>query len=177
MNFNNFTIKSQEAIQKAVEITRGAGTQAIEPVCLLKGIIEEGESVVNFIFQKIGANPAAVARQVDSEIAALPKVSGQEPYLSRSSNDVLQKALDIAKKMGDEYVTLEAMLVAIFEINSPASTILKMPVSARKSSRRLSKNSVKAARQPIRGLKRHTTLCLNMPSTSTSAPVPENSTP
>jgi len=125
MNFNNFTIKSQEAIQKAVEITRGAGTQAIEPVCLLKGIIEEGESVINFIFQKIGANPAAVARQIDSEIAALPKVSGQEPYLSRSSNDVLQKALDIARKMGDEYVTLEAMLVAIFEINSPASTILK----------------------------------------------------
>ena len=125
MNFNNFTIKSQEAIQKAVEITRGAGTQAIEPVCLLKGIIEEGESVVNFIFQKIGANPAAVVRQVDSEIAALPKVSGQEPYLSRSSNDVLQKALDIAKKMGDEYVTLEALLMAIFEINSPASTILK----------------------------------------------------
>ncbi len=125
MNFNNFTIKSQEAIQKAVEITRGAGTQAIEPVCLLKGIIQEGESVVNFIFQKIGANPAEVTRQVDAEIAALPKVSGQEPYLSRTSNDVLQKALDIAKKMGDEYVTLEAMLVAIFDINSPASTILK----------------------------------------------------
>ena len=125
MNFNNFTIKSQEAIQKAVEITRGAGTQAIEPVCLLKGIIQEGESVVNFIFQKIGANPADVTRQVDAEIAALPKVSGQEPYLSRTSNDVLQKALDIAKKMGDEYVTLEAMLIAIFDINSPASTILK----------------------------------------------------
>ena len=125
MNFNNFTIKSQEAIQKAVEITRGAGTQAIEPVCLLKGIIQEGESVVNFIFQKIGANPAEVTRQVDAEIAALPKVSGQEPYLSRTSNDVLQKALDIAKKMGDEYVTLEAMLIAIFDINSPASTILK----------------------------------------------------
>lgn len=98
MNFNNFTIKSQEAIQKAVEITRGAYTQAIEPVCLLKGIIQEGESVVNFIFQKIGANPAEVARQVDAEIAALPKVSGQEPYLSRTSNDVLQKALDIAKR-------------------------------------------------------------------------------
>ena len=125
MNFNNFTIKSQEAIQKAVEITRGAGTQAIEPVCLLKGIIQEGESVVNFIFQKIGANPAEVTRQVDAEIAALPKVSGQEPYLSRTSNDVLQKALDIAKKMGDEYVTHEAMLIAIFDINSPASTILK----------------------------------------------------
>ncbi|MDE6157465.1 MAG: ATP-dependent chaperone ClpB [Muribaculaceae bacterium] len=125
MNFNNFTIKSQEAIQKAVEITRGAGTQAVEPVCLLKGVIEEGESVLKFIFQKIGANPATVLRQVDSEIAALPKVSGQEPYLSRTSNDVLQKALDIAKRMGDEYVTLEAILAALFEINSSASTILK----------------------------------------------------
>ena len=69
MNFNNFTIKSQEAIQKAVEITRGAGTQAIEPVCLLKGIIEEGETVVNFIFQKVGANPVVVTRSVDAEIA------------------------------------------------------------------------------------------------------------
>ena len=69
MNFNNFTIKSQEAIQKAVEITRGAGTQAIEPVCLLKGVIDEGESVLKFIFQKIGANPAVVIRQVDMEIA------------------------------------------------------------------------------------------------------------
>ncbi len=97
MNFNSFTIKSQEAIQKAVEITRGAGTQAIEPVCLLKGIIDEGESVVNFIIQKIGANPATVNRLVDEAIAALPKVSGQEPYLSRTSNDVLQKALDVAK--------------------------------------------------------------------------------
>ena len=125
MNFNNFTIKSQEAIQKAVEITRGAGTQAIEPVCLLKGVIDEGESVVNFIFQKVGANPAVVTRQVDAEIASLPKVSGSEPYLSRSSNDVLQKALDIAKQLGDQYVTLEALLMAIFEINSPASTVLK----------------------------------------------------
>ena len=75
MNFNNFTIKSQEAIQKAVEITRGAGAQAIEPECILKGVIDEGESVVNFIFQKIGANPATVTRQVDADIAALPKVS------------------------------------------------------------------------------------------------------
>ena len=125
MNFNNFTIKSQEAIQKAVEITRGAGTQAIEPVCLLKGVIDEGESLLKFIFQKIGANQAVVIRQVDTEISALPKVSGQEPYLSRTSNDVLQKALDVSKSLGDQYVTIEALLLALFEINSPASTILK----------------------------------------------------
>lgn len=125
MNFNNFTIKSQEAIQKAVEITRSSGAQAIEPVHLLKAIIEEGDSLVKFIFQKLGANLQQVVRQVDEAIANEPKVSGGEPYLSHSTNDVMQKALDIAKFDGDEYVTLEAMLSAIFEINSSAATILK----------------------------------------------------
>lgn len=125
MNFNNFTIKSQEAIQKAVEITRSSGDQAIEPVHLLKAIIEEGDSLVKFIFQKLGANLQQVVRQVDEAIANEPKVSGGEPYLSHSTNDVMQKALDIAKSDGDEYVTLEAMLSAIFEINSSAATILK----------------------------------------------------
>ena len=125
MNFNNFTIKSQETIQKAVELTKASGSQAIEPVHLLKGVISEGESLVKFIFQKIGANPSQLEMQLDRAIAAEPKVSGGEPYLSRTSNDVLQKALDIAKKNSDEYVTLEALLMAIFEINSPAATILK----------------------------------------------------
>ena len=125
MNFNNFTIKSQEAIQKAVELTKASGSQAVEPVHLLKGVITEGDSLVKFIFQKIGANPTALEAQIDRAIAAEPKVSGGEPYISRTSNDVLQKSLDIANKQGDEYVTLEAMLMAIFEINSPASTVLK----------------------------------------------------
>lgn len=125
MNFNSFTIKSQEAIQKALELTRSGGQQQIEPVHLLKAIITEGESLVKFIFQKVGANLAMAVQQLDREIAALPKVSGGEPYLSRTSNDVLQKSLDVAKKMGDEYVTLEAMLLALFQINSSASTILK----------------------------------------------------
>lgn len=125
MNFNNFTIKSQEAIQKAVELTRAAGEQAIEPVHLLKGVITEGESLVKFIFQKVGANLPLLIQTVDRDIDSLPKVSGGEPYLSRTSNDVLQKALDIAKGNGDEYVTLEALLMAIFQINSTASTILK----------------------------------------------------
>ncbi len=122
MNFNSFTIKSQEAIQKALEFTRVAGQQ---PLHLLKGIFSEGESLVKFIFQKVGANMAAVVSQTDREIDMLPKVSGGEPYLSRTSNDVLQKSLDIAKKQGDEYVTLEAMLMALFQINSAASTVLK----------------------------------------------------
>ena len=125
MNFNSFTIKSQEAIQKALELTRSAGQQQIEPVHLLKAIMLEGESLVKFIFQKVGANETQAARMLDKEIGSLPKVSGGEPYLSRVSNDVLQKSLDIAKKRGDEYVTLEAMLMALFQINSPASTILK----------------------------------------------------
>ena len=125
MNFNSFTIKSQVAIQKALELTRSAGQQQIEPVHLLKAIMLEGESLVKFIFQKVGANETQAARMLDKEIASLPKVSGGEPYLSRVSNDVLQKSLDIAKKRGDEYVTLEAMLMALFQINSPASTILK----------------------------------------------------
>ncbi len=125
MNFNSFTIKSQEAIQKALELTRSAGQQQIEPVHLLMAIMLEGESLVKFIFQKVGANETQAARMLDKEISSLPKVSGGEPYLSRVSNDVLQKSLDIAKKRGDEYVTLEAMLMALFQINSPASTILK----------------------------------------------------
>ena len=125
MNFNSFTIKSQEAIQKALEFTRVAGQQQIEPLHLLKGIFSEGESLVKFIFQKVGANMPAVVSQTDREIDMLPKVSGGEPYLSRTSNDVLQKSLDIAKKQGDEYVTLEAMLMALFQINSAASTVLK----------------------------------------------------
>ena len=125
MNFNSFTIKSQEAIQKAVELTRSAGQQQIEPAHLLKAIISEGDSLVKFIFQKVGANLPLVEQSLDREIATFPKVSGGEPYLSRTSNDILQKSLDIAKKMGDEYVTLEAMLIGIFQINSGASTILK----------------------------------------------------
>lgn len=125
MNFNNFTIKSQEAIQKAVEIAKGSGNQAIEPVHLLKGLMTEGDSLMQFIFQKVGANMGVVMSQVDRGIAFEPKVSGGEPYLSRTSNDVLQKALDIAKKQGDQYVTLEAILLAIFSIKSQASQILK----------------------------------------------------
>ena len=125
MNFNNFTIKSQEAIQKAVELTKNNGNQAIEPVHILKAVIAEGESVVKFIFAKTGASLPMVSQAVERDIAALPKVSGGEPYLSRESNDVLQKAIDIAKKQGDEYVTLEAILVALFTVRSKAADALK----------------------------------------------------
>ena len=125
MNFNNFTIKSQSAIQKAVETTRQGKNQAIEPVHLLKGVISEGESVVNFIFQKLGVNPGFVAQQLDKEIASLPKVSGGDPYLSSASNDALEKASECAQKRGDQYVSLEMMLLGILVSNNSASTIMK----------------------------------------------------
>jgi len=126
MNFNNFTIKSQEAIQLAVDITRQNSGQVIEPVHLLKAVIDKGESVVKFIFQKLGANQSMIVSQVEKAIASQPKISGGgEQYLSRESNDVLQKAVDYSQKLGDEYVTLESMLMALFLVNSQASTILK----------------------------------------------------
>lgn len=90
MNFNKFTIKSQEAIQKAVEITRGSGGQAIEPIHILKGLYIEGDSLVKFIFQKVGANIDHLTNVIDKEIASMPRVSGGEPYFSRESNQVLQ---------------------------------------------------------------------------------------
>ena len=125
MNFNNFTIKSQEAIQKAVEIARRNGNQAIEPAHLLKGILSEGGSVVKFIFQKLSVNETFVEQQLDREISTFPKVSNAEPYLSQAANAALDKAYDYSKKRGDEYVTLETMLVGILQGNNTVSTMLK----------------------------------------------------
>ena len=125
MNLNNFTIKSQGVVQKAFEIAKANGNQAIEPIHLLKALLLEGEEVVKFIFAKVGANAIGISASVDRELASLPKVSGGEPYFSRYSNDVLQRSFDISKKMGDEYVTIESLLLALFEVNSPASIIMK----------------------------------------------------
>ena len=125
MNFNKFTIKSQEAIQKAIEITRGSNGQAIEPVHILKGLLIEGDSLVKFIFQKVGANVDQLSIVLDKEIASLPRVSGGEPFFSRESNQVLQKSLDIAQSYGDEYVAIEALFLAVFMTKCTASTILK----------------------------------------------------
>ncbi|MCM1369887.1 MAG: ATP-dependent chaperone ClpB [Candidatus Amulumruptor caecigallinarius] len=125
MNFNNFTIKSQEVVQKAIDYARQAGQQQIEPVHILKAIISEAETIVNFIFQKTGANLNGVRMATDKEISVLPKVSGGEVFLSRESNDALQKAIDFSKSLGDEYVSVEAMLMGIFLSKSKASQILK----------------------------------------------------
>lgn len=107
MNFNNFTIKSQEAVQEAVNLVRNRGQQAIEPAHIMQGVMKVGENVTNFIFQKLGMNGQQVALVVDKQIDSLPKVSGGEPYLSRESNEVLQKATQYSKEMGDEFVSLE----------------------------------------------------------------------
>jgi ATP-dependent Clp protease ATP-binding subunit ClpB len=125
MNFNNFTIKSQEVVQKALDIARSAGQQQIEPVHILKAIFSESETIVNFIFQKLGIGVAPVRALLDKEIATLPKVSGGELFLSRETNDALQKAVDFSKTMGDEYVSVEAMLMGIFRSNSKGSQMLK----------------------------------------------------
>ena len=125
MNFNNFTIKSQEVVQKAIDYAKQAGQQQIEPVHLLKAIISEGETIVNFIFQKMGANLNGVKMGVEQTIATLPRVSGGDVFLSRESNDALQKAVDFSKSQGDEYVSVEAMLMGIFLAKCKASQLLK----------------------------------------------------
>ena len=125
MNFNNFTIKSQEAVQTAVNLVQNRGQQAIEPEHLLAGVLKVGENVTNFIFQKLGMNAQQVTTVLDKQIASLPKVSGGEPYLSRESNEVLQKSIDYSKELGDEYVSLEAILLALLNVKSTASSILK----------------------------------------------------
>ena len=125
MNFNNFTIKSQEAVQQAIQLVQNRGQQAIEPEHLLAGVLKVGENVTNFIFQKLGMNGQQVAMVLDRQITSFPKVSGGEPYLSRSSNEILQKAVEYSKGLGDEYVSLEAILLAILNVKSTAGTILK----------------------------------------------------
>ena len=125
MNLNNFTIKAQEAVQQAVQLVTQNGQQAIEAVHLLKGVIMTGESVTNFIFQKLGVNIQNLNRVLDAQISSLPKVSGGEPYLSSEANAVLQKAIDYSSKMGDQYVSLEPIILALLTEKSTASQILK----------------------------------------------------
>ena len=125
MNFNNFTIKSQEAVQQAVNLVQSRGQQAIEPEHLLAGVLKVGENVTNFIFQKLGVNGQQMETVLDKQTASLPKVSGGEPYLSRDANEVLQKAVEFSKSLGDEYVSLEAIILALLNVKSTVSTILK----------------------------------------------------
>ena len=125
MNFNNFTIKSQEAVQEAVNLTRARGGQAIEPVHLMAAVLKVGETVTNFVFQKLGVNGRQIALLVDKQMDSLPKVSGGEPYLSRETNEVLQRAVELTKEMGDQYVALEELLLALLLVKSTVATMLK----------------------------------------------------
>ena len=125
MNFNNFTIKSQEAIQKAVDYTTRGGSQAVEPVHLLRATIEVGDSLVDFIFQKLGVSKQSLTQWCDRSIASQPRVSGGEPYLSSDANKVLQRASDYSTQRGDRFVALESLLMALFLVKSEASTYLK----------------------------------------------------
>lgn len=125
MNLNNFTIKAQEAVQQAVQLVSSNNQQVIEPVHLLKAVIVTGESVANFIFQKLGVNIQNLNMVLDRQIESYPKVSGGEPYLSSESNKVLQKAIDFSSRLGDQYVSLEPIILALFTEKSTASQLLK----------------------------------------------------
>ena len=125
MNMEKYTIKAQEAVQEALKRVQRQGQQAIEPEHLLSGVMQVAEEVTRFIFQKLGMNPTTVQQAVDAQISSLPKVQGGQPYLSQQSSQVLQKAEDLAQKGGDEYVSVEHLLMAIAEVDCTASKILK----------------------------------------------------
>lgn len=125
MNINKFTIKSQEALQQAVELVRRRGGQVIEAQHLLSSVLNIESSPAKFLFSKMGVSLERINEELTSELARLPKVSGGEPYLSREANDILTKAEDIASEMKDEYVALEHLLLALVEANSPAQKILQ----------------------------------------------------
>ena len=125
MDFNKFTIKAQEAIQEALKTAEQHGQQVIEPVHILCGILKSSEQIASFLLQKAGANIENIKRQINDTLRTLPKVSGGSPYLSRESNQTITKAQDLAKQMGDEFVSVEPLLLALMETSSQASTILK----------------------------------------------------
>ncbi|MDY5608480.1 MAG: ATP-dependent chaperone ClpB [Sodaliphilus sp.] len=125
MNFQNFTIKSQEVVQKAVQIAQSNQNQVLEPVHLLKAVMSDDDSVVKFVFQKLDVAATMIEHSLDEQLSRLPKVSGGEPYLSSDSNKVFEKANAFATENGDQYVTVEAILVGLLSVNSPASKILK----------------------------------------------------
>ena len=125
MNLNSYTIKSQEAIQEAVQLVQQNNQQIIEPLHLLLGVMNVGEDVVNFILQKLGVNKDFVIQQTESKVKSLPKVTGGNPTLSNEANEVLIKAVDLAKEMGDEFASIEQLFLAILKVKSSASTLLK----------------------------------------------------
>jgi ATP-dependent Clp protease ATP-binding subunit ClpB len=125
MNFEKFTIKAQEAVQNAIQTVQQHGGQMIEPEHVMTGVMKVGDSVCRFLFNKTGANQAHITQQVEKLVASAPRVQGGEPYLSRTTNEVFTKAEEICKKWGDEYVTVETLLMALLQVDSQVSRILK----------------------------------------------------
>lgn len=126
MNFKNFTIKAREAVEKSIQRAQNGGQQAITAIHLLSGALEAGEDIVPYLLGKVGAKAAVLRSAVESQLGSLPRVSGGgEPYLDRTANEVLQKAMDIARSQGDSFVTLESLLVALLQVDSTASSLLK----------------------------------------------------
>lgn len=125
MNFDKYTIKAQETVQEAVNIAQRAGQQSIEPVHLLKALLEKAADVTNYIFQKLGINAMQVSTLANSEVEHLPRVEGGKPYLSNEANNVLLKAEDLSKSLGDEFVSVEPLFLALLAVNSSAARILK----------------------------------------------------
>ena len=126
MTFDKFTIKAQEVVQEAVNTAQRNGQQSIEPVHLLKGVMVKAKDVATYIFQKLGVNATQVEAVADSEIQRLPRVQGGgQPYLSNDANAVLQRAQDFAQKNGDDFTSVEPILLALLQVNSTAGRILK----------------------------------------------------
>ncbi len=125
MNFNNFTIKSQEALQHAFEVAQGKQQQAIENAHILKGLLHAAENVTGFLLKKLGVNTATFQQALDRIVDSYPKVSGGEQYLSGNANKSLQKSMDISRKMGDQFVSVEHILLALLEVSDQVSSLMK----------------------------------------------------
>lgn len=126
MTLDKFTIKAQEAVQEAVNAAQAGRQQSIEPVHLLHGVMTKGKDIAGFIFQKLGVNAAQISNLINQEMQHLPRVQGAgQPYLSGESNNVLTTAQDIARRNGDEFVSVEPLLLALLTVSSTASRIMK----------------------------------------------------
>ena len=125
MDFNKLTIKSQEAVQEALNLVRQNGQQQVETAHLLLGVLKVGDSIVNFLFQKLGVNSRLIEQLAEKQIQSYPTVSGGEPYISRETEAVLNDAIDVAGKQGDEFVTLDSIIISLFRVKSPVASILK----------------------------------------------------
>ncbi len=125
MDFNKLTIKSQEAVQEALNLVRQNGQQQVETAHLLLGVLKVGDSIVNFLFQKLGVNSRLIEQLAEKQMQSYPKVSGGEPYISRETEAVLNDAIDVAGKQGDEFVTLDSIIISLFRVKSPVASILK----------------------------------------------------